>query len=67
MQDNPQIIRLRIRHHDKLQTRRCLVIVQFVVARAVGDEIVVRSSQLADHVSKGEDGAEDEFGVVFGA
>lgn len=66
MQDNPQTIRLRVGHHDKLQTRGRLVIVQFVVPGPVGDEIVLRSSELPNHVSKGEDGAEDEFGVVFG-
>lgn len=67
MQNNPQIIRLRIRNHHKLQTRRRLVIVQLVMPCPVRDEVVVRSPQLAHHVSEGEDGAEDEFGVVFGA
>ena len=59
MQDDPQIIRLRIRHHHELQTRRRLVIMQFVVARPVADEVVVGAPELAHHVSEGEDGAED--------
>lgn len=38
MQDNPQIVRLRIRNHDELERRWRFVVVQFVVTSPIGYE-----------------------------
>jgi hypothetical protein len=38
--------------------------VQLVLARPVADEGVVVAAELAGHVAEGEDGSEDELGVV---
>ena len=57
----------RVRHHDEAQVRGRLVVVQLVLSRAVRDEGVVVAAELADHVAEGEDGAEDELGIVGGA
>lgn len=39
---------------------------QLVLGGAVADEGVVVAAELAGHVAQGEDGAEDELGVVGG-
>lgn len=66
VQHIPHTHRPRIRNHDKPQIRWCLVVVELVLARPVGDEGVVVAAELTDHVAKGEDGSEDEFGVIAG-
>lgn len=47
MQHNAQIMRFRIRHHDELEIRRGFVVVELVVAGAVGDETVVAESPVS--------------------
>jgi len=56
----------RVGQHDEPQIARRLVVVQFVLPRAVADEGVVVAAQLAHHVAQREDGAEDQLGVVPG-
>ena len=66
MQHVPHIRRPHIRQHDKLDTRRRLVVMQLILARPIRDEGVVLPPELAHHVPQREDRAEDEFGVVLG-
>ena len=66
MQDIPHAHRARVGQHDEAQIRRCLVKVHLVVAGAIADKGVVLPAELAHHVAQGEDGAEDELGVVRG-
>lgn len=37
---------------------------KFVMCCAVADESIVVTAELADHISEGEDGAEDEFRII---
>ena len=56
----------RVGEQDEAQVGGRLVEVQLVAGGAVADEGVVVTAELADHVSQGEDGAEDELGVIRG-
>ncbi len=66
MQDIPHAQRGRVGQHDQAQAARGLVEVQLVLGGAVRDEGVVVAAQLAHHVAQGEDGSEDELGIVGG-
>lgn len=48
MQDDPEIIRLDIRQHDKLEVCRRFVVVQLVCAGAVRQEGVLAGRQISD-------------------
>ena len=57
----------QLRPADQLDPRgRRLEVVQLVLARAIAEELVFFAAQLTGHVPQGEDGAEDQLGVVFG-
>lgn len=56
----------RVGEEDEAEVGGGLVVVQLVVGRLEADEGVVVAAQLAYHVAQGEDGAEDELGVVGG-
>ena len=56
----------RVGQHDEPQVACCLVKVQLVLSRAVADECVVFTAELAHHVAEREDGAEDQLGIVAG-
>lgn len=58
--------RVRLRQEGKPQIARRLVVVQLVLAGAEADEGVVVAAELAGHVAQGEDGTEDQFGVIVG-
>lgn len=64
MQHIPHARRRGIGNHDEAKIRGRLVKVQLVLARPVADEGVVVAAELAGHVAEGEDGSEDELGVV---
>lgn len=64
MQHIPHTRRARVRKHDEAKVCGRLVEMQLVLPRAVADEGVVVAAELADHVAEGEDGSEDELGVV---
>lgn len=66
MQHIPHAGRARVGKHDEAEVGGRLVEVQLVLPRAVADEGVVVTAELADHVAEGEDGSEDELGVVRG-
>lgn len=66
MQHIPHAGRARVRKHDEAKVCGRLVEMQLVLPRAVADEGVVVAAELADHVAEGEDGSEDELGVVRG-
>ena len=58
--------RTRVGDDDEAQVGGRLVEMQLVVGGAVAHECVVVTAELANHVAEGEDGAENEFGVVIG-
>lgn len=64
VQMRPQVDDLRIGQHDKLHARGRLVVVQLVLAGAVGEESVIVAAELGDEVAQGEDEAEDKLLVV---
>lgn len=64
MQDIPHTRRLRVGEEGKAQVGGGLVVMQLVLPGSVADEGVVLAAELARHVAQGEDGSEDEFGVV---
>lgn len=68
MQDNPQIVCLRIRDHDELQRSRSFVIMQLVVARPIRYETSTPAiSILTVHVSQREYCAENQFCIILSA
>lgn len=56
----------RIGQEDEAQVGGRLVVVKLVVCGAEADEGVVIAAELAHHVAEGEDGTEDELGIVGG-
>ena len=64
MQVLAEIDHLCVGEHDKLHARGRLVVVQLVLAGAVGEEGVVGAAELGDEVAQGEDETEDELLVV---
>lgn len=64
MQHIPHARRRGIRYHDKAKVGGRLVEMQLVLARAVADKGIVVAAELAGHVAEGEDGSEDELGVI---
>lgn len=64
MQHIPHARRRGICNHDEAKVGGRLVEVQLVLARPVADEGVVVAAELAGHVAEGEDGSEDELGVI---
>lgn len=65
MQHGAHVADARVRQQDQFELGRGFEVVQFVLGGAVGEELVGGAAELADHAAEGEDGAEDEFGVVF--
>lgn len=65
MQHIPHIQRLRIRQHHKLDTRRCLVVMQLILSRPIADKAIIWTAELANHVPQREDRAEDELCIVL--
>lgn len=52
-----------IREHDEFELGGCFEVVEFVLSRAVGEELVFTAAELSDHAAEGEEGAEDEFSL----
>lgn len=61
----PHIANARVGEHDELQLRGCLEVVQLVFACPIRQKLVVLATELANHATQREDGAEYELRVVF--
>ena len=65
VKDGSHVAHPGVGQQDEFQLGRRLEVMQLVLAGAVREELVVLPAQLTHHASEGEDGAEDEFGIVF--